>query len=700
MNHEVFERAHWIWSKKEDLSENKLFRKKIELPDDFGGILNVIITASYYYEIYINGDFVRSGPVYGDPLWCQYDEFQHKVSAKTKIVEIVVIVHHFNSDILSILPAPGGLIAEFKICNEVYGTDNSWQYQDLYMWEKNTTKRGWALGPCESYDSNLEPAGWQSKTFDFNARNWSYAEIVVNAHSIWANYVLRLTPMLKRVNRIPENFKVFKARRSLNTNKLSLLSDIHDTETLEQVVEFQEFDIKLVNSYLPQSNCFTFDFGKELVGHFTFEIDASANTYVEVSGAERVRDGRPWVSPREEQYTVRYVTKSGYQRYTSFLWTGYRYLHFVIRGCPEKFKIINVACLSKEAEIESSCNVDSSDNDIRQIFDICIHTLRVSAQEHLIDCPTREQLQYWGDGVFIAQSLWHAFSERSYLRWYIECFIHCPFRDDGLISSVYPGDHDGWALLDYNLIPVIAQQFYLKNTGKYYNPHQFFAKAMKLDEWFKSHSDFEGFISFDENEFLDKKVRIFIDHPGIGWHDFPHPGIDRNGISCPLNMFYYNFKKVLANIAVEIYENLSENLLQEAEKLKISIAKKFYDGIVFHDSYYDDSLSAGTSWQTNSLAVCFDFLHSKDAINTIKYLINGYHQLCRCSPYFYFYFLAAIEKANMHREGIELIKREWMPMIRNGATTTWETFSGNERDSLCHAWSTAPVLFLLNKSAF
>jgi len=76
-------------------------------------------------------------------------------------------------------------------------------------------------------------------------------------------------------------------------------------------------------------------------------------------------------------------------------------------------------------------------------------------------------------------------------------------------------------------------------------------------------------------------------------------------------------------------------------------------------------------------------------------MLDGYDRLCRCSPYFHFYFLPALRKAGLHREALTLIAREWGPMIEAGATTTWETFLGDEKDSLCHPWSTAPLLYLM-----
>ena len=76
-------------------------------------------------------------------------------------------------------------------------------------------------------------------------------------------------------------------------------------------------------------------------------------------------------------------------------------------------------------------------------------------------------------------------------------------------------------------------------------------------------------------------IRNFIDHPGIGWHNFPHPGIDRDGTSCPLNTFYYGHLRVLSELAEG---EQAEELSDRADALGCAIRQTFYDGAVFHDA--------------------------------------------------------------------------------------------------------------------
>jgi hypothetical protein len=178
-------------------------------------------------------------------------------------------------------------------------------------------------------------------------------------------------------------------------------------------------------------------------------------------------------------------------------------------------------------------------------------------------------------------------------------------------------------------------------------------------------------------------------------HDAPHPGIDRDGISCPLNSFFYGFLLILSDMAAFSGRPETEKLLNQASALKEAIRGTFWDGSVFHDTVSEDgTLSEGTSWQTNSLAVYMGIPDPPSSRSAMEKMIAGYSTLCRCTPYFHYYFLPALRRCGMDGEAKELIKKEWGVMTAAGATTTWETFLGNERDSLFHLWGTAPLNYL------
>ncbi|MBW3636182.1 MAG: hypothetical protein KY445_06905, partial [Armatimonadetes bacterium] len=281
--------------------------------------------------------------------------------------------------------------------------------------------------------------------------------------------------------------------------------------------------------------------------------------------------------------------------------------------------------------------------------------------------------------------------------WFLECFLRAPFRADGQLSSVYPGSHT--VLLDYSLIPLLGQTFWKAETGEWFKPQQTLYKALELKKWYDARLNSEGLVDFDYETLKAQNIINFIDHPGIGWHDFPHPGIDRHGTSCPLNLFFLGFIQILAQIAADVGDSQAQPLKAQSHSLAAAIRAHFFDGEVWHDARDGENLSSGTSWHSNGLAVYFGLSEGEEARRALRAMLARYDDVCRCSPYFHFFFLFALRRAGMENEALELIKREWQPMLEGDATTTWEGFWADAKDSLCHPWSTAPFLFLLESKS-
>lgn len=696
-----FSSAKWIWAPQTHRNQYVLFARELSLHETTEAV-QVRIAASYHYELFINGRFVRRGPVHCDPKWMQYDEYAFVLEDTDRALgelRISLLVHHPGEDVYLhfLSPGPPGLRAEFSWGDTVVGTDGSWKCLDLPMWDAAAPKKGNPLGPAEDYDASKEPDGWAAMIFTESiAFAWPKAVEVPQADMLWTGYGKRMVPYLERSLVEPRRFKAWRADGP-GAESLFDVSKIQDEEPLLEVSDWQDWSLEAMNQLLPEANAFTLDLGAEHIGFYTFDIEAPVGAVVEVSGSELLREERPWIFRKGVSYSMRYRAGSGRRQFTSFSWNGFRYIHVVIRNPVQSVKIHRMGCLQRRLPLHYKGRFQNKDPELQRIYDLCRRTLEVGVQEHLIDCPTREQTQYWGDALFIAQSLWKGFGEGSYLDWYLECFLQVPVRENGQISAVYPGDSKQ-TLLDYTLIPPIGQRYYLNNFGQYYKPREFLEKGLLLKQWYDRHLNSDGLVEFDYEEYNKAFLRNFIDHPGMGWHNFPHRGIDRHGVSCPLNVFLQGYLTILSELAEDLMRPEAKDLREQAQRLGEMVLKTFFDGEVFHDALRDGILSEGTSWQTNCLPVFFNLITGWQARSVMEAMLDRYDDLCRCSPYFHFFFLPAMRKAGMEREAAELIKREYRPMLERDATTTWEGFLGDEKDSLCHPWSTAPFLFLLEKS--
>ena len=672
----------WIWSA--EPSQYVLFHRRWQ-PSGPVRELTITISAATTYELYVDGRFIHRGPVHGDPGWTSWDVLSVTRDDPASAVELAVVVHNAGPEarVSCVVPAPGGLALHCAAGEETLTSDEQWRALPLAMW-RSTGKRGWALGWGEDYDARLEPAGWAAKRFVSTA--WPAAVRVADAP--WQGHHARPVPLIDLGTVAPVGWWVGNTPAALPL--YGEASTYADSEPLSGAAVA---DLAAVNAALAAgANAVTVDLGAEHVGHYEFSINAPAGTVIDVAGCELLRDGRPWIMRKGTSYTVRYTAAGGPVRFRSFLWSGFRWLHLIVRSDgPVQLHALQAA--TRNVRLGAWHQPHAANAQLQAISELCHRTLAVGVQEHLIDCPTREQAQYWGDGVFIAQALAVGCDEPAYLRFYLDAFIAVPFTAEGQIPSVYPGRHV--TLLDYSLIPLIAQRFHRANYGSFHRPAETLAKARQLKRWYDARRDADGLLRQLHDTAAQPTLLTFIDHPGLGWHDFPHTGIARDGRSAGLNLFFLLFVRTLAELAEALGAADAVALRQQEHALAQAIRAAFFDGTVMHDTERDGARSPGTSWQSNALAVLAGIVSPTEATVAMHRMLAGYDELCRCSPYFHFYFLPALQRAGLVAEAKELIVREWQPMLAAGATTTWEGFAGDAKDTLCHPWSTAPYLFLL-----
>jgi len=176
----------WIWTGNSHQNQYAVFTRNITVRPD--SKITIRISASYHYELFINGGFINCGPVHTDPKWCHYDEFSYICSSDEELLHVVILVHHSGGIYIHYLvPGPPGLIAEFEADGLKTGTDESWKCLNLPMWRQDVPQRGWAHSYSEDYDAALEPDGWHEKVFaDEIVESWENVVLVENADEIWS----------------------------------------------------------------------------------------------------------------------------------------------------------------------------------------------------------------------------------------------------------------------------------------------------------------------------------------------------------------------------------------------------------------------------------------------------------------------------------------------------------------------------------
>src|SRR5690606_31281843 len=143
--------------------------------------------------------------------------------------------------------------------------------------------------------------------------------------------------------------------------------------------------------------------------------------------------------------------------------TGARYLSLWFRGFDGDVTIRAAGMRATEPALQWDGRFNCSDEALNRVWDLCARTQRVGTQEGLMDCPTREQACYVGDGHPVARWIYQLTGDARHWRYLVrEQFARQ--AANGLIRSTpFSGRDD--TLIDYTLLAVIHTREYLRATG-------------------------------------------------------------------------------------------------------------------------------------------------------------------------------------------------------------------------------------------
>ncbi|MCD6361383.1 MAG: family 78 glycoside hydrolase catalytic domain, partial [Armatimonadetes bacterium] len=574
-------------------------------------------------------------------------------------------------------------------------------------WERDVPRRSGATAWTEYYDARREPLGWERPEFD--AGDWPAATVVPYAE---ATLFPRIVPPLAEGFQWPMELARawWTGPESPGPGDEPALTEFLDDEPLDPVpMDYREKLEEGIYSFrnvhidtltTERGLAMTLDFGRELVGQFEFDIEAPAGGRIDIAGAELLRDGRPWCFRKGCQYANRYITRGGRQRWRSAYFHGLRYLHVVLRGFDGPVTIHRMGIWRRQADLHwDVLGFWCGDERLQDIWEIGRHTLEVGSQEVHVDCPTREQAAYWGDACWIG--LWTGWltGDFSHLKYLLLSAEPAQYPDGQLPASIF-SSYDQ-ILFDYTLIFLLGLEAYVDSTGDLGVARHLEQVTERMLDWYRERVGETGLLDFDHNALAEASRgfhRVFIDHPGMGWHNFDHPGMDRGGVCGPLNMFYLGALRSRAKLlTLTNDEERAQAVTAEADALAARIEEAFFDPDrgVYVDALNDGERSAQISQQTNAMAVLTGVCPPERRRAVLERVLRDDPELCLCTPYFWIYMFDAMALAGMHAEILDAIRDLWGEMMDAGATTWWECFGGDERDSMCHPWSSAPSYVLL-----
>ncbi|WP_177995363.1 alpha-L-rhamnosidase N-terminal domain-containing protein [Victivallis lenta] len=428
-----------------------------------------------------------------------------------------------------------------------------------------------------------------------------------------------------------------------------------------------------------------YDLGEQNVGFWNFALFAPAGTVLDIAALEYMTpDGRLQHTGSNYRNLMRYICREGYNRYSSMRRRSGRYLFLTVRNAAGPVRIQLARLVESTYPVVREGEFNASDCRLNRIYEISARTMKLCMEDTFTDCPLYEQTLWVGDarneGLF-AMSVFGAYDlVRRCIRLAGQSLERFP-----LVGCQVPS---GWS----SIIPIwsfmwgISVQEYCYETGDL---------AFGREVWPMVCKNLEGARSM-----IDPETGLL---RTLAWNLF-----DWSKTNCDHPVLLQNSMFLVGALtaAIELGESLGEPVEAfrgQREELKRAINAQ-WDArkLAWPDSIHaDGTVSEDASMHTSMLALLYDAANPEHVAAARANTVTPRAELIRvASPFAALYLYEAFEKIGMADEILKTIYRDYLPMLRLGSTTVWETFPAalNTGEfptrSHCHGWSAAPLYFL------
>lgn len=464
----------------------------------------------------------------------------------------------------------------------------------------------------------------------------------------------------------------------------------------------EAIDIIALNKLiLGKGESICFDFGKHLVGYFSFRITsigspADAPAYIRIKFGERIDE------IGEET--------ADYQGELSSSWLQEEYLH--IDEIPNEinmprryaFRYVEIKVLDTspkyKVKIENAytTSVTSADYDkveniaidhelLRSMDVVGIRTLGECMQKVFEDGPKRDRRLWLGDLRLQAQVNYVTFKNYDLVKRCLYLFAGVTQNEGRVGANLFIAPTfqvDDTYLFDYALFFVSCLYDYYCETMDITILSELWDTAYRQIEIASQEIDANGVI-------LDKDTWwCFLD-----WKD----GLNKQAGAQAI--YIYVLKQAIY-IAKELRDSERCSILEEYLTLVVNGAKKYlWDEEL---QFFISGENRQISWASQVWFVLAGIFEKEKNASLLKRLIEEKPEMNMVTPYMYHHFIQALLEAGMREEAFNYMSEYWGGMIRDGADCFYELYDpqdpsispygSNVINSYCHAWSCTPAYFI------
>lgn len=674
-----------------------LFRRGFEV-EAKSAHLAFRIFADTRYRFYLDGVLLGWGPSRTDHRLAQFDTYSFECAVGVHVLAVIAMHYGYSTGAnTSVHQMLIGELRDGLTGEALFGTDERWRTEPAHWLARTCVRASGTLGPMEICDTRVMVDEWAEPGFDDSG--WAQAVAMYGSTESlpWYAFEPRDIAMPKwwiagaaGVSALGRAEGGFCEDRDLGKTLLPVSWSETNQQAFPLALDGSDKCAAVANIDWPEPVC----------GFLQLEIlieEADAGSVIDVFYAEMF-DGRDVASFGSSLRRVadRFELRAGVNRLeVVFGWKAFRHVQVWAWG---RVKILAASARAMGYPLPPDPPMAVANDAANLLIANCYRTLRLCAQDGLLDSPSREQQQWMGDGERQASMLFTLYGETDLWRRLLKQ-IGQSIDWAGCLLPRYPGRHEHTAPIpSFMLSWIFSHAEYSRRVGDRELVAEWWPQLNAVMRWFGRFENADGLLE-------DVPYWSFLD-----WGEAPDgPGLDvaRRGVVTGLNALYIGARKAMATLAAEKGDAAAgEQFLAGNGGRVHALSRASFDEVrgAFVDCVVRGGRSETVSEATNLLVLEHlgaDWGGPANVIQDVFLQPRG--PVVKMSPFFFLSFGRVLAAAGRTREAYDILLERQRPALESGAQTTWERCSlfHEKKDgqryvgSASHAWGATMPVFLI-----
>ena len=448
------------------------------------------------------------------------------------------------------------------------------------------------------------------------------------------------------------------------------------------------------------------EFEREGIGYLQLnglKGNGRINIYYGESPAEARDKGRSYLCDKVMVTTdsiCDLATLSTKPRQSNYQLPSSRAMRYVTVECENGVSVDSIILQSEMKEVAQRGSFECSDTLLNHIWQTSAYTLHLTDREVMIEGIKRDRWMWSGDAI------------QSYLMNYYSLF-DAPVvqRTIWALRGKDPVRQHINTILDYTFYWFNSVYDYYLYTGDSEFVRRIYPRMQSLMQWVEGRLNGRGMVEGKKGDW------VFVD-----WS----PGqMSKGGELAFEQMVYLRSLEAMRLCAGIVGNNTDAKKYAEREQvLKTQLTPTFWNGKAYVHNVEQGRQSDAITRYANIFAVIYGYADDSQRASILsEVLLRSARSDASSSetslkndsimpittPYMRFYELEALCALDCHDQVMQEMRAYWGGMLREGATTFWETYDPKEQypqrlamyghpygKSLCHAWGASPI-YLLGK---